>query len=130
MNKIFDDFNRGGFFLAHGCNCQGVMGAGFAKQVKQRYPNVFEQFKSLKKPKPGEIQITEEGVINMFTQKFYGKKGRASIDWIQECVDTIDDVIEEPSVILAPKIGCGLGGLKWKDVGPIFENSKHEWRIY
>ena len=28
--------------IAHSCNCQNVMGAGIAKQIKDRYPQAFE----------------------------------------------------------------------------------------
>jgi hypothetical protein len=28
--------------IAHSCNCQNVMGAGIAKQIKDRYPKAFE----------------------------------------------------------------------------------------
>jgi O-acetyl-ADP-ribose deacetylase (regulator of RNase III) len=28
--------------IAHSCNCQNVMGAGIAKQIKDRYPQAYE----------------------------------------------------------------------------------------
>ena len=31
-------------FIAHGCNCRGVMGSGFALQVKMMYPKVYERY--------------------------------------------------------------------------------------
>ena len=31
----------------HQVNCRGVMGAGLALQVKQKYPEAFEQYKAL-----------------------------------------------------------------------------------
>jgi len=33
-------------FIAHGCNCKGVMGSGFALQVKTMYPKAYEQYRS------------------------------------------------------------------------------------
>ena len=31
----------------HQVNCRGVMGAGLAKQVKEKYPEAYEQYKAL-----------------------------------------------------------------------------------
>ena len=31
----------------HQVNCRGVMGAGIAKQVREKYPEAFEQYKAL-----------------------------------------------------------------------------------
>lgn len=32
--------------IAHGCNCYKTMGAGIAKQIAERFPNVFEADKA------------------------------------------------------------------------------------
>ena len=32
--------------ILHQVNCQGVMGAGLAKQIRGRYPNVYEKYKN------------------------------------------------------------------------------------
>ena len=32
--------------FAQGCNCQGSMGAGIAKGFRQRYPTMFEEYRS------------------------------------------------------------------------------------
>lgn len=31
----------------HQVNCKGVMGAGLAKQVKEKYPEAYEQYKAM-----------------------------------------------------------------------------------
>ena len=33
--------------IVHQVNCYGVMGSGIAKQVKERYPDVYDIYKSL-----------------------------------------------------------------------------------
>lgn len=33
--------------MVHGCNCQGVMGKGFAKSLRAQYPEVFLQYARL-----------------------------------------------------------------------------------
>ena len=30
--------------IAHQVNCQGVMGSGVAKQIKEKWPDVFKQY--------------------------------------------------------------------------------------
>ena len=31
--------------LVHGCNCRGVMGGGIAKQIRDKWPKVFDAYK-------------------------------------------------------------------------------------
>ena len=33
--------------ILHQVNCQGVMGSGVAKQVRERYPYVYKQYRQL-----------------------------------------------------------------------------------
>lgn len=33
--------------ICHQVNCKGVMGAGLAKQIKSKYPNVYKDYKRL-----------------------------------------------------------------------------------
>ena len=42
-----DIFESGADAILHQVNCQGVMGSGVAKQVKDRYPLVYEYYKLL-----------------------------------------------------------------------------------
>lgn len=70
--------------IAHGCNAQGVMGSGFAKQIKVRYPTAYnyyiQAFKTTKRLKGKDwlgrlIAVNENGhyIINAITQEFYGR---------------------------------------------------------
>ena len=40
-----DIFESGADVICHQTNCQGVMGSGVAKQVREKYPQVYEQYK-------------------------------------------------------------------------------------
>lgn len=33
--------------IVHGCNCQGVMGSGVAKQIKEKYFTVYEIYRKI-----------------------------------------------------------------------------------
>jgi O-acetyl-ADP-ribose deacetylase (regulator of RNase III) len=112
--------------LAHGVNCQGVMGSGVAKTFKQKYPEAFEDylyylkwFKNNYTPQPlGKVCFTEtEGKLvlaSMFTQEFYGKDGKKymSYEAFFGSFRKVADYYEESTIVM-PKIGAGLGGGDW-----------------
>lgn len=126
--------------ILHGVNCQGVMGAGVAKAISDKWPKVRERY--LRFPaKLGAINIIKVEpdivVINCYTQEFYGNDGAkyASPDAIYECllkVITISYLTLRkgpPPKIYAPKIGCGLGGLNWEtEVKGVFQASEIIWK--
>jgi len=50
--------------------------------------------------------------------------------WVDSCLFRLQDMLPAGTTILAPKIGCGLGGLKWKDVSKLLKISDMNWIIY
>jgi len=116
--------------IIHGVNAQRKMGSGIAKQIRDRYPIVYDEYMKAPAGKDalGNLQIvkvTDELYIgNGFTQLYYGNDGRryASVDAIEKVLDkAFKWCIIYNYPLLSPKIGCGLGGLDWKkDVEPIF----------
>jgi O-acetyl-ADP-ribose deacetylase (regulator of RNase III) len=121
--------------ILHGVNCQGVMGSGVAKIVKERYPKAFKDYYYLFTMNPegdellgsvNKVEIDEDRIIlNGFTQEFYG---RAGVRWCD--YDAIASVIEETVKICIehecesfamPMIGSGLGGGKWSVIEKIVE---------
>ena len=73
-----DIFESGAQVILHQVNCQGVMGSGVAKQVREKYPIVFEYYKSwcndpsLKPGLLGQIQAVytddtgKQAIVNLF----------------------------------------------------------------
>ena len=112
--------------IAHGVNCQGVMGSGVARALYEKWPTVKSEY--LKLPKRartlGRIQpvSVEKGitVFNCFTQEFYGNDGAkyADPEAIETCVRAVLKYIEEMEMrkpmFYIPRIGTGYGGLDWK----------------
>src|SRR3954454_22325644 len=43
--------------FAHGCNCQGSMGAGIAKTFRARYPAMSEVYRSRCKAEPRQFNL-------------------------------------------------------------------------
>ena len=66
--------------IAHGCNAQGVMGAGFAKQIKERYPEAYETYIKYHSEHGLNLgSIVPWGskdshiIVNCVTQEYYGR---------------------------------------------------------
>ena len=128
-------------YICHQVNCQGRMGSGIAKQIKERWPVVYDQYIAAFKEREEEIvklcgqwetqiDVSEtflghlqqipvndtQTVINMFAQQWYGYDGKryTSYDAFWACLGGIKDSVPKGSKIGFPyKIGCGLGGANW-----------------
>ncbi len=124
-------------YIVNPVNCQGVMGAGLAKALKDVYKNfkAYDAACGSKQLKPGEFVIDQflfsPTVIHLATKDHW--KDPSEILWIEKGIDNLkafldtnyDTFFGELTVAL-PKIGCGLGGLKWIDVSPIIEDAFHD----
>lgn len=120
--------------IAHGCNCQGVMGSGIAKIVKEKFPTVFSRYKELcdsYHDKPWQWQhplghcqfLPIEGgrvIVNCFTQDKFGPGKQVSYDAVDSCMYSLAVFLEGTDEYLAmPKIGAGLGGGEWSIIEAI-----------
>lgn len=121
--------------IGHGVNCQGVMGSGVAKQLRELYPEIYDSYVAfclchqhyVPSEKLGLVDFVSVGpnliIANMFTQEFYGKDGKvyACPNAIRKTLISVANKADKLNVnVYIPQIGCGLGGLDWdKDVLPI-----------
>lgn len=136
---IYDDLispaNHEIDIIIHQCNSFGVMGAGIAKQIASKYPEVAEKEKDFcKNPKyafgKNCIVNTNDGrvVINMHSQFRYGTKQRqTNYDALRNCLQLLLRYYlphqSQNAVIGLPyKIGCGLGGGDWETVNSIIQD--------
>lgn len=122
-------------YICHQVNCQGVMGSGIAKQIRERWPRVYESYKHFVDYHNrhgmgllGHIVIVDvigdRHVVNMFAQDFYGYDGRrfTSYDAFAQCLMRIKPYVQGMRSIGFPKnIGCGLGGGNWKVISALIE---------
>jgi len=105
--------------IAHGVNCQHVMGSGVARALYSVYPEVREEYLNLNSHSLGDVQLVAVSafvtVANCHTQEHYGRDNKiyADIVALRKC---LIQLAEMSNLINIPKIGCGLGGLIWKDV--------------
>lgn len=112
--------------IVHGCNCKGAMGAGIAKAIAHKYPEVLAEHKQqyLKSGLVlGSVQYVATNdriIINAMTQKNYGHGRQVSYDAIEQCMITINkDFRGIDDAISMPKIGAGLGGGNWNIIEKI-----------
>ena len=113
-------------FICHQVNCQGKMGSGIAKQIRDRWPEVYSNYARVVDSKMlGKIQILyiedanipRQCVVNMFAQENYGYDGvrYTSYDAFWNCLNELKNQIPRGATIAFPyKIGCGLGGANWE----------------
>lgn len=135
INKDITTVRMG--IVAHGVNCQGVMGSGVAKAIRDAWPVVYTAYKGMPTGKTMlgvahliNVDCANLYVANCYTQIFYGKGGRfASPEAIKTSLCRVyewADYYDLP--IYLPKIGAGLGGLSWEtEVLPIFEQLDNTW---
>ena len=107
-------------YIAHGVNCMGVMGAGVARAIRSKYPNVYAEyvtcctrFKDNPKELLGSILMVKSGskvIINCFTQLSMGLDHRqVDYDAVRSCMKEINDAASN-----------GLTDLD-EDMGSIYE---------
>ncbi|MEI3796511.1 MULTISPECIES: macro domain-containing protein [unclassified Chitinophaga] len=107
---------------AHGCNCAGAMGKGIAVQFKEKFPEMYLQYKKLCRSGTftlGEVFMYNYGdgrVFNLGTQQSWTTK--AEISAVNVAIGKMLQLAAENQVtqIALPKIGAGLGKLDWESV--------------
>lgn len=126
-------------YLIHQCNSKGVMGAGLAKQVKERIPEAYtaymDDYKFFRekhgKDLPLGLYSSANGVINLVAQEGYGKGKRftnygalaSAFCSLFNGVQDFDSRHPTDLTIGIPKyLGCGLGGGDWEIVLELIEH--------
>ena len=125
-----DLFIAPGKMFAHGCNAYGVMGAGIARTIKTKFPNVYQTYREHYLENglnPGDVvpaymAETEEDeriMLNLITQVAPGPNAQFEflLEAMQNAVDYCAKLGEEHLSI--PAIGCGIGGLDLLDLDQV-----------
>ena len=130
-------------YICHQVNCQGKMGSGIAKQIRNKWKAVYDMYMNVASPSQlGHIQkvfvkdlkINMRCVVNMFAQEHYGYDGRryTSYDAFWNCLHELKEKTPKGKSIGFPKgIGCGLGGANWEVIlQMIIEVLGNDYDIY
>lgn len=121
--------------LGHGVNVYGVMGAGIAVRFRKEYPAMYEEYAAhcvAKSLTPGHVfywnDAEKADVYNIASQDAPGRNAR--LEWLESGLDGALGHASKKGFdrIALPLIGCGIGGLSWEDVEPLYErlSAKHD----
>lgn len=130
-------------YICHQVNCQGVMASGIAKQIRERWPELYERYLHFcdyhnkhGEGMLGRILIYDIGngkhVVNMFAQDWYGYDGRrfTSYDAFAQCLQIVKPYLHNRTIGFPKNIGCGLGGGNWKVISALIEENLGEHDVY
>lgn len=114
--------------VVHGCNCFCTMGAGIARQLSNKYPQVALVDKMTKtgdKNKLGRYTstlVTNTLVVNLYTQYSFGNKKR-HFNYAAFLVGlrSLFQLFPQAKFGL-PKIGAGLAEGDWNKIEQIIED--------
>lgn len=132
-----DIFESDADVILHQVNCQGVMGSGVAKQVREKYPIVFQYYKSwcddphLRPGLLGQIQTVytdntgKQAIINLFSQEKYGRDGKRYTDYkaLENCLKSVNKQFKGSTVAIPYHMSCDRGGGDWSVVSKIIEEA-------
>lgn len=120
-------FNSPAKILVNTVNTVGVMGKGVALEYKKRYPDMFECYKKICETKQldvGKLYLwkkSEKWVLLFPTKKHW--RNPSKIEYIEKGLIKFSENWDKlgSNSIAFPRLGCGNGGLDWKDVRPLME---------
>jgi len=107
--------------LAHGCNTIGKMGAGIAREFKERYPEMYRDYVQRCREKtflPGQGYLfrnpEKPHIINLATQA----ESLARIEYVDSAFAWLRNSYRELEIrsVAMPRIASGLGALDWEEV--------------
>jgi hypothetical protein len=124
-------------------NIVGIMGAGLASRAKYQFPDVYVKYQDLCKNRilkmgrpyfykretstdyeladdPSTLEETNETCFILFPTKRHWSEN-ASSKAIEQGLEWVCDHYHEWGVksLAMPALGCGLGRLSWRDIGPL-----------
>jgi O-acetyl-ADP-ribose deacetylase (regulator of RNase III) len=130
--------------LVNTVNTVGVMGKGIAKSFKERYPEMFREYKRLcdrGELRTGTLQLwrgADKWVLNFPTKTTW--RLPSTLAYVRAGLDKFVESYEDLGItsISFPPLGCGNGNLDWAEVKPLVESYLkdlpiqvyvHEWHV-
>jgi O-acetyl-ADP-ribose deacetylase (regulator of RNase III) len=134
--------------IAHQVNCMGVMGAGVAKQIKEKWPKVFEQYRKqyeswknnpdwqlgwcdiivADRPEGGKVLVAnlygQYGYGTDVTRTDYKALGRSLYRLRNDA-----EKLRAKTIAMPYKIGCGLAGGDWPTVFRMIEHYLSDFEV-
>lgn len=143
-----DILKSGADIICHQVNCQGAMGSGLAKQIRDAYPQAYTEYLELVKDYDecerylllGRVQyvaIPSTGarrfIANCFAQNMYGHDKRyTNYRALRDCFDQIYAInnvdFQRRNIAIPYGIGCGLAGGDWDIVHKMIKEAFFGYR--
>ncbi len=129
---IGDLFESRAQTLVNTVNCVGVMGKGVAEQFKQRFPDMFADYKRRSDQKIvrlGEPFMYRDSsgvqIVNFPTKDHWRSPSRL-VD-VERGLEYLAKHTAGWNItsLALPPLGCGNGGLEWSEVGPLIYSKLH-----
>lgn len=116
-------------------NTVGVMGKGLAAAFKERFPDMFSEYKALcgrGELKPGSFWLwkgPDQWVLNFATKKHW--RNPSKIEYVRNGLLEFRERYATLGIreITFPRLGCGNGGLNWAEVRPLMVDLLHDLPI-
>jgi O-acetyl-ADP-ribose deacetylase (regulator of RNase III) len=117
--------------LVNTVNCDGFMGKGIALQFKQAFPENFRAYERAcrtNEVQPGHMFIAATGrmvnpryIINFPTKRHW--RGASRIEDIRSGLKALVQDVTRLGIksVAVPPLGCGNGGLNWREVRPLID---------
>lgn len=112
--------------LVNAVNCVGVMGKGIALEFKRRYPAMYADYAqrcATGSVRPGEPYLFAgqplPWILNFPTKRHWRSPSR--LEDIVAGLANLERHYQAWGItsLATPALGCGLGRLAWREVGPI-----------
>ena len=127
--------------IGHQTNCQGYMGRGIALEIRNKYPNVYNEYRKYVNNNKGNllgtIQLLRANenkiVCNLFGQDNISKvKKMTNEKALENCLYSLKIYAQQVNMSIAlPKgMGCVNGGGNWEDVYKIIDKVFSNYIVY
>jgi O-acetyl-ADP-ribose deacetylase (regulator of RNase III) len=119
--------------LVNTVNCVGIMGKGIALQFKQAFRGNLQAYANACRNgevKPGRMfifptdrMINPKYIINFPTKRHWKEKSK--LEYIEQGLNALVTEVHRLGLksIAIPPLGCGYGGLKWREVRNLIETA-------
>lgn len=106
-------------YFCHACNCHGMWGNGIAVQFRERYPHSYDVYQRFCEDgaKPGNVLITKENIVCLFTSVGVSSKKSAPddiVNYTEIAVRKLLAKLPPNAKVYSPKINAGLFAVPWE----------------
>lgn len=126
--------------LLHVCNCQGVMGSGIAREIKEKIPDAYDSYKEFEFNHGLHLGTVSSAwfnssqiVHNLHAQKHYGTDGKRYLNYeaFWQCLEKVRDYLPTniESIIIPFNIGCDRAGGNWAIVSTMIQQAFGKYHI-